>query len=149
MTQYIYIASPMRLPTGSFGLNPVSPEQPNVFKTELDFTHLYFENNYNSEKKARFTYSAHFSFKHQVAASHNFLPLKYQVNGNSMEEKCLTLLYSYLEEAVQASGIIEYFTSLNGKEYLPISHKRSIRWADIKTSYDLVMEDLEFWEITL
>lgn len=149
MTQYIYIASPMRLPTGSFGLNPVSLEQPNVFKTELDFTHLYFENNYNSEKQARFTYSPHFSFKHQVTASNNFLPLKYQLIGNAQEEKCLTLLYSYLEEAVQAAGIIEYFTSLNGKEDLPISHKRSIRWSDIKTNYDLVLEDREFWEITL
>ena len=40
MTQYIYIASPMRLPKGSFGSNPVSPEQPNVFKNEL-ISHNY------------------------------------------------------------------------------------------------------------
>lgn len=30
LTQYIYIASPMGLAKGSFGLNPVSSEQPNV-----------------------------------------------------------------------------------------------------------------------
>ena len=48
MTQYIYIASPMKLPQGSFGSNPVSSEQPNVFHTELDFVHLYFTNNSNS-----------------------------------------------------------------------------------------------------
>ncbi|WP_339230312.1 hypothetical protein NSQ77_08435 [Oceanobacillus sp. FSL K6-2867] len=27
MTQYLYIASSMRLPTGTFGLNPVFPEK--------------------------------------------------------------------------------------------------------------------------
>lgn len=27
--------------------------------------------------------------------------------------------------------------------------KRQIRWLDIKEPYDLVLEDLEFWEITL
>ncbi|KON70604.1 hypothetical protein AKG34_18745 [Peribacillus butanolivorans] len=43
MTQYIYMASPMKLPEGSFDLKPVSPEQSNVFKDELDFTHLHFE----------------------------------------------------------------------------------------------------------
>jgi hypothetical protein len=37
MTKYIYIASPMRLYKGSFGSNSVSPEQPNVFRKELDY----------------------------------------------------------------------------------------------------------------
>ena len=149
MTQYIYIASPMRLPEGPFGSIPLSPEQPNVFKNELDFTHLYFENNYDSKSKRRFSYSTHFSFKHQVAAYSNFIPLKYDLKGNAVEEKCLTILYSYLEEALQASGVVEYFTSLNGKEALAISKKRNIRWMDIKTPYDLVLDDREFWEITL
>ncbi|MFK9090716.1 hypothetical protein [Bacillus salipaludis] len=67
MTQYIYLASPMKLPKGSFGLNPMSPEQPNIFETELDFAHLSFENNYDSASKSRFSYSPHFSFKYQVA----------------------------------------------------------------------------------
>ncbi|MFJ7684726.1 hypothetical protein [Peribacillus butanolivorans] len=59
MTQYIYIASPMKLPEGSFGLKQVSPEQPNVFKDELDFTHLHFEDNYDRASKTRFSYSSH------------------------------------------------------------------------------------------
>ena len=78
MTQYIYIASPMRLPVGTFGLNPISPEQPNVFASELDFTHLHFDNNYDSESKERFSYSPHFSFKHQVTTTNNSLPLKHE-----------------------------------------------------------------------
>lgn len=45
------MASPMKLPEGSFGLKPVSPEQPNVFKDELDFTHLHFEDNYDRASK--------------------------------------------------------------------------------------------------
>jgi hypothetical protein len=149
MTQYIYLASPMRLPKGSFGSKPVSPKKPNVFKNELDFTHLYFENNYDSKLNRRFSYSPHFSFNHQVAASSNHIPLKYEIKGTAEEEKCLTILYSYLEEAIQASGVVEYFTCLSSKEELEISKKRNIRWKDIKTPYDLVLEDREFCEITL
>ncbi|WML46717.1 hypothetical protein RCG23_13795 [Neobacillus sp. PS3-34] len=149
MTQYIYLASPMRLPKGSFGSKSVSPKKPNVFKNELDFTHLYFENNYDSKLKRRFSYSPHFSFNHQVAAYSNHIPLKYEIKGTAEEEKCLTILYFYLEEAIQASGIVEYFTCLSSKEELSISKKRNIRWKDIKDPYDLVLEDREFWEITL
>jgi len=149
MSQYIYITSPARLPVGSFGSNPVSPEQPNVFRNEFDFVHLYFETNYDSEIKQRFTYSPHFSYKHQVAAYSNQIPLTNQLRGTPEEEKCLTILYSYIEEAVQNSNIIEYFTSLNGEEDLAISKKRSINWLDIKNPYDLVLEDREFLEITL
>ncbi|ADU32478.1 hypothetical protein [Evansella cellulosilytica] len=149
MTQYIYISSPMRLPGGSFGENPVSSEQPNVFNSELDFTHLYFENNYDSNLKRRFSYSPHFSFKHQVAAFSNHIPLTNQIKGTAEQEKCLTILYSYLEEAIQNSGVVEYFTSLNGEEDNPLSKKRNIHWMDLKKPHDLVLEDREFWQITL
>ncbi|MEI3598501.1 MULTISPECIES: hypothetical protein [unclassified Oceanobacillus] len=149
MTQYIYLASPIRLPKGSFGQSPLSPEQPNVFTSELDFAHLYFENNYDSELKQRFSYSPHFSFKHQVAADARDIPLKLQLQGTAEEAKCLSILHAYIEEALQASGVVEYFTSLNGKEDSSIAKKRYIRWSDIKDPYDLVIDDLEFWEITL
>lgn len=149
MTQYIYLASPLNLPEGSFGLNPVSPEQPNVFETELDFAHLSFENNYDSETKVRFNYSPHFSFNYQVACSYNFLFLKDCLKGNATDEKCLGQLYLYIGNALQASGIVEYYTSWNGEEALPITNKRSIQWVNIKTPYDLVLTDREFWEITL
>jgi hypothetical protein len=149
MTQYIYLASPMRLPKGSFGSKPLSSKKPNVFKNELDFTHIYFENNYNSKLKRRFSYSPHLSFNHQVVAYSNHIPLKYELKGTAEEEKCLTILYSYLEEAIQASGVVEYFTYLSSKEELAISKKRNIRWKEIKKPYDLVLEDLEFWEIRL
>lgn len=155
MTQYIYIASPLRLPTGSFGANPVSHEQPNVFKGELEYTHLYFENNYDSNTKIRFPYSPHFSFKHQVSTAHNAIPLKHEWKGakhwggNEIERKCLALLYTYLEKAVQTAYTIELFTSINGEEHLPISIKRSVRWSDIKTHENLILDDREFREITL
>ena len=148
MTQYIYIASPMRLPQGSFGSNLVSSEQPNVFKSELDFTHLYFQKNYDSKQKRRFSYSPHFSFVHQVAVYANHLPFKNSLKGTAEEEKCLKILYAYLEEALQSAGIVEYFTSLSGKEDLEILKRRKVRWVEIKTPYDLVLEDREFWEIT-
>ncbi len=149
MTQYIYIASPVRLPKGSFGLNPVSPQNPNVFKTELDATGLYFENNYDNKSKRKFSYSPHFSLEYQVAAYSNAIPLKYRLAGNAIEEKCLNILYSYLKEALQASGVIEYFTSWSGEERLAISKKQSVCWKNIKTPYDLVLDDREFWSITL
>jgi hypothetical protein len=149
MTQYIYLASALRLPKGSFGSVPVSPKKPNVFKNELDFTHLYFENNYDSKLNRRYTYSPHFSFNHQVAAYTNHIPLKYELKGTAEEEKCLTILYSYLNEAIQASGVIEYFTCWCSEEELAISKKRNIRWKDIKKPYDLVLEDREFWKITI
>lgn len=148
MTQHIYIASPMRLPKGSFGSNSVSPEQPNVFRSELDYIHLYFENNYDSKCKRRFSYSPHFSFNHQVAVYHNHIPLNLQLKGTAEEKKCLTILYSYLEEAIQASGIVEYFTCVSGREDLALSKKRKIQWLDIKEPYDLILDDREFWEIT-
>ncbi|WP_040979339.1 hypothetical protein [Oceanobacillus jeddahense] len=149
MTQYIYLASPMKLPKGSFGSNPVSSYQPNIFRTELDFTHLYFENNYDSEIKCRFSYSSHFSYKYQVAACANQIPLKNQIRGTTEKEKCLTILYAYIDEVMQNSQAVEYFTSLNGEENLALFRKRSIHWPDIKSPYDLVLEDREFWEIFL
>lgn len=149
MTQYVYLASPVKLPVGSFGLNPVSPDRPNVFQTELDFVHLYFENNYDSNLKRRFSYSSHFSYKHQAAVSSNYLPLSNQIRGTAEEEKCLRLLYAYMENAIQASGVLEYFTSWNGEEDMPIAKKGTIYWSDVKTPYDLVLDDREFLEIFL
>ena len=148
MTQYIYIASPMKLPQGSFGSNPVSSEQPNVFHTELDFVHLYFTNNYDSNQKRKFSYSPHFSFDYQVAVFLNHIPFKYRLMGTAQEEKSLNIIYTYLEEALHTSGVVEYFTSLSGKEHLAISKRRKVRWSEIKTPYDLVLEDREFWELT-
>lgn len=148
MTQYIYIASPMKLPRGSFGSNLVSSEQPNIFKSELDFAHLYFENNYDGKLKRKASYSPHFSFIYQVAAYSSHIPLKFELKGTVEEEKCLKILYFYLEEALKSTGIVEYFTSLSGKEDLDISKRRNIRWKEVKTPYDLVLEDREFWEIT-
>ena len=46
------------------------------------------------------------------------------------------------------SGVVEYFSSLNGKEDLPVSCKKSIYWSDLKTPYDLVLAGREFWEIS-
>ncbi|MFE4426385.1 hypothetical protein ACFRH9_04695 [Peribacillus butanolivorans] len=58
-------------------------------------------------------------------------------------------MYSYIEEELHASGVIEYFTSLNAQEDLPIGINRSVSWTDIKTPYNLVLADREFWYITL
>ncbi|TXL57803.1 hypothetical protein FHP05_14875 [Cerasibacillus terrae] len=148
MTQYLYIASPRKLPQGSFGLNPVSSKQPHIFASELDFVHLYFENNYDEKLKRKFSYSPHFSFAYQVATYSNHIPFKFELI-ETKEEKCLNILYSYLENAIQSSGMIEYFTSLSGKEDQDIFKKRKVRWKEIKTPYDLVLEDREFWVITL
>lgn len=62
--------------------------------------------------------------------------------------KCLTTLYSYLEEAIHSSGVVEYFTCVSGNEDLALSKKRKIHWLDIKQPYDLVLADREFWEVT-
>ncbi|TYS01405.1 hypothetical protein FZC84_01755 [Rossellomorea vietnamensis] len=149
MTQYIYIASPIKLPQGSIGANPVSQEKPMIFKTELDAVHLLFENNYDADQKKKISYSPHFSFEYGVAAYANQIPFKYHLKGTQAEEKCLKILYGYMEGALQASGILEYFTSLTGKEDLEISKKRNVQWSNIKSPYDLVMEDREFLTIML
>lgn len=148
MTQYTYIASPIKLPQGTYGLNPISPEQPNIYESELDFAHLYFENNYDEQIKRKFSYSTHFTLKYQVATTSNHLPLKFE-KIKSTEGKCLNILYSYIDEAIQNSGIIEYYSSINGHEDLDIAEKREVRWEEVKTPYDLILEDREFWVITL
>jgi hypothetical protein len=131
------------------GHDPCLLNKKNEFNNELDFTNLYFENNYDSKLKRRFSYSSHFSFTYQVATYSNYIPLRYELKGNELEEKSLTILYSYLEDALQTSGIVEYFTNLSGKEELPISQERCIHWMEIKTPNDLVLEDREFWGIRL
>ncbi|MFP7287372.1 hypothetical protein SFC23_17895 [Shouchella clausii] len=149
MTQYIYIASPMKLPQGCYGQKPISKDKPHIFKDELDFTHLFFERNYDNERKKRFAYSQHFSFKHQVAAYDNAIPLKGELTNKPIEEKLLTILYDYLEAAIHTSRIIEYFTSVNGEEDKPISRMKTVDWTDIEKPYDLVLADREFWQIIL
>lgn len=49
------------------------------------------ENNYDSTIKRRFSYSSHFSYKHQAAAYANQIPLNNQIKGPAEEEKCLTI----------------------------------------------------------
>lgn len=148
MTQYVYIASPNKLSQGSFGLRPVSFAQPNIFDRELDFVHLYFENNYDEKLKQRFSYSPHFSFNYQVATYSNHMPLTLDIQGTAEERKVLDILYAYLEKAVQSSGVVEYFTSLEGKQDADVSSQREVRWNEIQTSYDLLLNDREFWVIT-
>ncbi|WP_251028543.1 hypothetical protein [Bacillus sp. ISL-18] len=109
---------------------------------------MYFENNYESKTKRKFSYSPHFSFEYQVAAMSERIPLKHRERGVAIERKCLKILHSYLEDAIQARGVLEYFTSLSGKEHWHISNRRKISWSEIKTPYDLVLDDMEFWEIT-
>ncbi|MGM7700608.1 hypothetical protein ACSVDE_02720 [Pseudalkalibacillus sp. Hm43] len=149
MTQYWYIASPIKLPVGSYGLTPVSLERPNVFRNELDFTHLYFEDNIENRSKKRISFSPHFSFEYQVDTSHNFMPLKGSETGHPNEEKCLHILYCYLDEALHDSGIVEIFTCVSGDEHRAINSKKQVKWKDIQSPYDLVMMDREFWVIHL
>lgn len=54
-----------------------------------------------------------------------------------------------MDEAIQNSQVVEYFTSWNGEEDLALFKKRSIHCLDIKNPYDLVIEDRELWEILL
>ncbi len=149
MTQYWYIASPNKLPVGSYGLTPVLPDRPNVFQNELDFTHLYFENNIEDTSIERISFSSHFNFEYQVDTSHNFMPLKGSETGHPHEEKCLQILYRYLEEALHDSGILEIFTSISGEEHRAIRSMKQVKWKDIQSPYDLVMDDREFWVIHL
>jgi len=149
MTQYVFIASPTKLPQGDYGSNPLSKEQPNVFNTELDFTHLYFENNYDSELKKKFSFSNHLTYEYQVAAYANQIPLKGSESGSTFEKKCLNILYKYVEEAIYNSGYIELFTCWNGEENNRLSNHRKVKWENIKSPYDLVLNDLEIVEIIL
>jgi hypothetical protein len=149
MTQYIYLASPVKLPTGAFGQSPISPDKPNVYRTEYDFTHLYFENNYDSVLKKRVSLCQHTSFEYQVTAYSNAIPKPSSITGSPIERKCLSLLYQYLEVAIRESGIIEYYTCISGQEDRPISDRKSFSWSKMKNPYDLVIEDREFIEITL
>jgi hypothetical protein len=149
MTQYIFIASPIKLHQGDFGSNPVSKEQPNVYNTELDFTHLYFENNYDSKLKKKFSFSNHLTYEFQVTAYANQVPLKGRETGSTYEKKCLDILYGYVEKAIFKGGHIEMFTCWNGEENNRLSNYRKVYWKDIKSPYDLVLNDLEIVEIIL
>ncbi|MGG2028714.1 hypothetical protein AB1282_23700 [Gottfriedia sp. S16(2024)] len=141
MTQYHYISSPMRLKEGTFGDNPISP---NVYANELDFTHLYMERNYNLEEKRIFSFSKHFQFKHQVWMMSQQVPMKGEKRITPEGEKCLKILYEYIKEAVNESGVIEYFASWNSEEDLPINHKREMTLIDLKTPRDLIIAQREF-----
>jgi hypothetical protein len=116
---------------------------------ELDYEHLFFESNYDHKLKRRFSYSTHFSFGYQVAAYARHIPLRATMKGTLAEEKCLAILHSYLSNALQSSGIIEYYTCVSGKEDLSISKRRDIRWPDINNPYDLLVGDREFLQVTL
>ncbi|OZM57720.1 hypothetical protein CIB95_04970 [Lottiidibacillus patelloidae] len=148
MTQYIYIASPTRLPKGSFGSEPSNHDKDNCFKNDLDYEHLFFESNYEPQLKQRFSYSSHFSFDHQVGADARQIPIRDTIKGTMEEEKCLAILYSYLSDALHSNGVLEYYTCVNGREDLPTSKRRNVRWTDINNPYDLVIRDREFWVIT-
>ncbi|MEH7351115.1 hypothetical protein [Gottfriedia acidiceleris] len=141
MTQYHYISSPKRLKDGSFGQNPISP---NVYANELDFTHLYMERNYDPEEKKIFSFSKHFKYKYQVCMMSQQVPLKGEKRITPEGEKCLKILYEYIIEAVNESGVIEYYASWNSEEDYPINHKRQIALTDLKSPRDLIIAEREF-----
>jgi len=145
MTQYHFIASPKPLKIGAFGLNPISPDKPNVYATELDFAHLFMEKNYDEETKVTFSCSKHLKYKHQVAFMSNGIPLKGEkVNLNHpLAKKYMNILYSYILEAINDSGVIQYYTSINSEENLPLSSEREIRLVDLKIPEDLILADRE------
>ncbi|WP_088011208.1 hypothetical protein [Gottfriedia acidiceleris] len=142
MTQYHYISSPIPLKDGVFGQNAISP---NVYANELDFTHLFLERNYDPEEKKFFSFSNHFKYKYQVGMVSTQIPLKGEKGKTTPEEeKCLKILYEYIKDAVNESGIIEYYASWNSEENYPISIKRQITLSDLKTPSDLIIADREF-----
>ena len=148
MTQYYYISSPRKLPEGDFGAKPISEDKPHVFSNELDFTSLFFENNYDQDKKKRFSYVPSFHYKYQVAVYHNFLPIKSEERGNNpIERKCLGLFYDYISNAVEESGMIEYCTCLNGTEDRGDWTRKTLYWGDVESRDDLVLNDREICEI--
>lgn len=132
---------------GSFGPTPVSEDKPNVYNSEYDWAGLYFENNYDSEMKKRFSYVPDFTHKHQVAVSGDALPTKLDEDHSRIEEKCVKLLHEYVKGAIQESGMIEICTCINGTEDRGNWTKRTIYWPDITSAYDLVLEDRELCEI--
>ncbi|UPM55520.1 hypothetical protein [Gottfriedia acidiceleris] len=141
MTQYHFISSPIPLKDGKFGDNPISP---NVYANELDFTHLYMERNYDSEEKKIFSFSKHFKYKHQVCMMSQQVPLKGEKQITPEGEKCLKILYEYIKEAVNESGVIEFFASWNSEEDHPISQIRQISLTDLKSPRDLIIAEREF-----
>ena len=143
MTQYYYISSPGRLPAGTFGATPVSEDEPYVYNSELDAAALFIESNYDPKTKKRFAYVPDFTHKHQVSVYGNSLPIKPDNWHSCIEEKCMKLLYDYVNDAVQESGMIEICTCINGTEERGNWIKRTIYWSDITSPYDLVLEDRE------
>ncbi|ODG91494.1 MULTISPECIES: hypothetical protein [Bacillaceae] len=141
MTQYHFISSPIILKEGSFGENAISP---NVYENELDFTHVYMERNYDPEEKKFFSFSKHFKYKYQVSMVSTQVPLKGEKRITPEGEKCLKILYEYIREAVNESGVIEFFASWNSEEDYPIREKRQITLTDLKTPRDLIIADREF-----
>ncbi|MFP7495277.1 hypothetical protein SFC66_15980 [Terribacillus saccharophilus] len=147
MTQYYYISSPKRLPVGVFGPTPISEDEPTVYKSELDWAGLFFEGNYDPKTKKRFSYVPDFTYKHQVAISGHRLPTKLVEDHSCIEQKCVQLLYDYVNDAVQESGMIEICTCINGTEDRGNWIKRKIYWPETTSPYDIVLEDREICEI--
>lgn len=145
MTQYHYISSPKPLKTGVFGDNPIAP---NVYASELDLLSLFIEDNYDVEDGKRFSYSKHFQYKCQVGMMSMSTPLKGEERGTPEEKKCLEILYKYIVDAVNENGIVEYFTSWNSEEDLPISERREISLSELKSPKDLIIADREFVTIS-
>jgi len=145
MTQYHFISSPKLLKEGTFGDNPVSPEKPNVYATNLDFDHLFIKGNWDKERKVIASYSEHFKYKYQVGFISGQIPIKGRGGklNSPRVKKYLDILYKYIVDAVNDSGVIEYYTSWNSEEDLPISGMRQISLANLKFPEDLVIADRE------
>ncbi|PGM56997.1 hypothetical protein [Bacillus sp. AFS053548] len=96
------------------------------------------------KKKKMFSFSKHFKYKYQVCMMSQQVPLKGEKRISPEGEKCLKILYEYIKEAVNESGVIEYYASWNSEEDYPINHKRQIALTDLKSPRDLIIAEREF-----
>ncbi|MBC2012709.1 hypothetical protein [Listeria marthii] len=141
MTQYHYLASKSLLGKGN---DEDEKKTCYVYKNDLDFLSLNFEDNIDYDTKEMFSFSKHFNpkCKFQVAISEGKLPLKNEYQGDAYEIKSLSILYDYILNASQESDTLELYTSWNGEEDLPLTDKKEISIEEL-TPESLILRDRE------
>ena len=146
MSEYIYIASDSKLLSGTIGDTGIDFFNTTFYLSSNSLESFFFEENYDSDEKEKFSFSKHFSSKkYQVASIDLNLPEENQKKLNKRNKKALQELLNYIKNHFENTNAtyVEILFCLNSQENKPLKKHDHIDYNKLSIN-DLYYDDHKF-----
>lgn len=146
MSEYIYLSSDAKLPTGSIGDDGITLFNTTFYLSENYMESFFFEENYNPDEKEILSFSRHFSDdKFQVMSIVLNLPEENTKHLKPRNKKALQELLTYIKKHFEHTNAtyVEILFSLNSYENEPLKQQQTIRYEELSIN-DLYYDEHKF-----